>query len=66
MRKPAPFPNPERNTMNPPADKTPLPALLATLERLRAQHEAEERQARKDREDKKLAKLRPWWLDAAQ
>lgn len=40
---------------------TKLALLLATLDKLRMQREAE----RAKQEDRKLAKLRPWWLDAA-
>ena len=44
----------------------PLDRLLTTLERLRAGHEARQAAERKAREDDKLKRLRPWWLDAAQ
>jgi hypothetical protein len=47
-----------------PADK--LDRLLATLDNLRAERERQEAQDRKTNEDKKLAKLRPWWMEAAQ
>jgi|688.fasta_scaffold340821_2 hypothetical protein len=46
-------------TMNPPPDK--LERLLATLDKLRAEHESRETQERKAREDKKLKAARPWW-----
>lgn len=42
--------------------ETKLAKLSATLERLRAKAEAE----RREKEDKKLARLRPWWMEAAQ
>lgn len=47
--------------MKPPLE-IKLALLLATLEKLRAQREAE----RAKQEDRKLAVLRAWWLDAAQ
>ncbi len=40
--------------------------LLATLDKLRAEREQQETEARKRREDEKLARLRPWWMEAAQ
>lgn len=46
--------------------KATLDTLLAVLETKRAQREEAQRQTRKDNEDKKLSRLRPWWLDAAQ
>ena len=46
--------------------KATLESFLAVLENKRTQHEEKERQNRKDNEDKKLSRLRPWWLDAAQ
>lgn len=46
--------------------KATLATLLAVLETKRVQHEEKERQLRKENEDKKLARLRPWWLEAAQ
>lgn len=49
-----------------PQPKATLESFLAVLETKRAQHEETKRQERKDREDKKLSRLRPWWLDAAQ
>ena len=47
--------------MNPQLE-TKLAKLCATLERLRAKAEAE----RREKEDKKLARLRPWWQLASQ
>ena len=40
--------------------ETKIAKLCATLERNRAKAEAERR------EDKKLARLKPWWLQSAQ
>lgn len=48
----------------PPPDA--LDRLLATLDKLRAERERQDAQERKRREDGKLARLRPWWQDAAQ
>jgi len=45
--------------------KATLETLLTVLENKRLQHEEAKRQARKDKEDKKLSRLRPWWLDVA-
>ena len=42
--------------------ETKLAKLAATLERNRAKAEAE----RREKEDRKLARLRPWWMQAAQ
>lgn len=42
--------------------ETKLAKLCATLERNRAKAEQE----RREKEDKKLARLRPWWTQAAQ
>jgi hypothetical protein len=43
-----------------------LDRLLATLDKLRAERGRQEAQDRKTHEDKKLAKLHPWWMEAAQ
>lgn len=43
-----------------------LAAFFALLDKRQKDHEAEKAQERKEQEDKKLAKLRPWWLEAAQ
>lgn len=41
--------------------ETKLAKLCATLERNRAKAEAE----RREKEDRKLKRIRAWWLDAA-
>lgn len=46
--------------------KATLNTLLVVLETKRAQREEAQRQNRKENEDKKLSRLRPWWLDATQ
>jgi len=46
------------------ADK--LAAFLALLDKRQRDHEAEKAKERKEKEDGKLAKLRPWWLESAQ
>ncbi len=43
-----------------------LAAFFALLTKRQAEHEAAEAQARKDAEDRKLAKLKPWYLESAQ
>ena len=43
-----------------------LAAFFALLDKRQKDHEAAKAQERKDKEDKKLAKLRPWWQDFAQ
>ena len=43
-----------------------LTAFFALLDKRQRDHEAEKAQERKDKEDKKLARLKPWWLEAAQ
>jgi hypothetical protein len=43
-----------------------LAAFFALLNKRQRDHEAQKAQERKDNEDKKLAKLRPWWQDFAQ
>lgn len=57
--KPAPLP-----TVKEP--QTFPASFFALLERRQREHEQREAQARKDREDAKLARLRPWWADAQQ
>jgi hypothetical protein len=49
-----------------PVQPDKLERLLATLDKLRVERERREAQERKTHEDKKLAKLRPWWVEAAQ
>ena len=51
--------------MNTPPPDT-LSRLLATLDSLRAERERQEAQERKANEDKKLAVLRPWWMEHAR
>lgn len=41
-------------------------SFFALLDRRQREHQQAEAQARKDREDAKLARLRPWWVDAQQ
>lgn len=43
-----------------------LAAFFALLDKRQREHEAEKAKERQAKEDKKLAKLRPWWLEAAQ
>jgi hypothetical protein len=47
-------------------DDEKLAAFFSLLARRWQEHEAEKAQERKDEQDKKLAKLQPWWQDAAQ
>lgn len=49
-----------------PRPKATLESFLAVIDALRLTREEEQRLTRKDREDEKLARLKPWWLDAAQ
>jgi len=42
-----------------------LAAFFALLDKRSKEHEARLAQERKDREDKKLARIRPWWLTSA-
>lgn len=51
-------------TINTQTDK--LAAFFALLDKRQKDHEAQKAQERKDNEDKKLARLRPWWQDFAQ
>jgi hypothetical protein len=47
--------------------KEPFPvAFFDLLDRRQREHEQREAEARKDHEDAKLARLRPWWADAQQ
>ena len=46
------------------ADK--LAAFFALLDQRQREHAAKQAEERKAAEDKKLARLRPWWQDAAQ
>jgi len=43
-----------------------LAAFFALLDQRQRDEEARRAQERKDREDKKLARLRPWWIESAQ
>jgi hypothetical protein len=43
-----------------------LAAFFALIAKRQAEHEAAQAQERRDREDKKLAKLKPWYLESAQ
>lgn len=43
-----------------------LAAFFALLDKRQKDHEAEKAQERKEQEDKKLARIRAWWLEAAQ
>jgi hypothetical protein len=43
-----------------------LAAFFALLAKRQAEQEAAQAQERRDREDKKLAKLKPWYLESAQ
>lgn len=46
--------------------KATLESFLSAIETRRIKHEESQRLLRKEKEDKKLARIRPWWLDAAQ
>ena len=50
--------------MNTPADK--LAAFFALLDKRQREHEAEKAKERREKEDQKLARLRPWYLEASQ
>ena len=43
-----------------------LDAFFTLLDKRRRDHEAEKARERREKEDKKLARLKPWWLEAAQ
>jgi len=43
-----------------------IAAFFALLAKRQAEHEAAQAQERKDEEDAKLARLKPWWIEAAQ
>ena len=49
-----------------PQQLDPLAAFFALLDQRRRAEEARQAQERKDREDKKLARLSPWWVETAQ
>ena len=63
--KPAPLPT-VKEPQTFPASSAVTASFFALLERRQHEHEQREAQARKDREDAKLARLRPWWVDAQQ
>ena len=48
------------------SDAQKLAAFFALLDKRQRDHEAEKARERREKEDKKLAKLRPWWQDFAQ
>jgi hypothetical protein len=50
------------------ADQHPdkLAAFFALLAQRQRDEEARQAQERKDKEDKKLARLKPWWLTSSQ
>jgi hypothetical protein len=52
------------NAMIPNPEK--LAAFFALLAQRQAEHEEAQAQERKDAEDRKLAKLKPWYLESAQ
>lgn len=43
-----------------------LSTFFALLDKRQKEHLAKQAQERKDREDKKLALIKPWYLEAAQ
>ena len=43
-----------------------LDAFFTLLDKRQRDHEAEKARERKEAEDKKLARLKPWWQDFAQ
>ncbi len=49
-----------------PQPPDPLAAFFALLDQRQRDEEARQAQERKDREDKKLARLNPWWMESAQ
>lgn len=46
------------------ADK--LAAFFALLDQRQREHQAKQAEERREHEDKKLARLKPWWLQSAQ
>ena len=50
--------------MNSKPDK--LAAFFALLAKRQREHEAKQAQESKDAEDRKLARLKPWWTQSAQ
>jgi hypothetical protein len=51
-------------TVNTQPDK--LAAFFALLDQRQRNHEAEKAKERKEKEDRKLARLKPWWQQASQ
>lgn len=43
-----------------------LAAFFALLEKRQREHEAKQAQERREKEDRKLARLRPWYMQASQ
>lgn len=43
-----------------------LAAFFALLDKRQREHEAQKAQERRDAEDRKLARLKPWWIESAQ
>ena len=43
-----------------------LAAFFALLDKRQQDHEEQKAMERKEAEDKKLARIRPWWQEAAQ
>lgn len=43
-----------------------LAAFFALLDKRAKEHEAKQTQEKRDKEDKKLARLKPWWLQSSQ
>lgn len=50
--------------MTPNPDK--LAAFFALLDKLQRDHEAKKAEERREKEDKKLARLKPWYMQASQ
>lgn len=48
------------------SDAQKLAAFFALLDKRQRDHEAEKARERREQEDKKLARLKPWWLQSAQ
>lgn len=51
-------------TVNTQPDK--LAAFFALLDKRQRDHEAEKAKERQEKEDRKLARLKPWWMQASQ
>jgi len=48
------------------SSKDKLAAFFALLDKRQRDHEAEKARERKETEDRKLARLKPWWQNASQ